>query len=69
MSSRFIDRLIDFVQAEFGISNAEIGVALHHDDCATQFPMILWQYGFITVEQLDTLFDWLEHATGRFVDG
>ncbi|MBF2079779.1 MAG: DUF2949 domain-containing protein [Synechococcales cyanobacterium T60_A2020_003] len=50
MSSRFINRLIDFVQAEFGLSNDEIGVVLHYDDCATQFPMILWQYGFITVE-------------------
>ena len=25
-----------------------------------QLPMVLWQYGLITREQLDLLFDWLE---------
>lgn len=25
-----------------------------------QLPMVLWQYGLITLEQLELLFDWLE---------
>ena len=25
-------------------------------------PMILWQYGFVTLEELDRIFDWLETA-------
>jgi hypothetical protein len=25
-------------------------------------PMILWQYGLVTLEQLDRIFDWLETA-------
>jgi hypothetical protein len=25
-------------------------------------PMVLWQYGLVTLEQLDQIFDWLETA-------
>jgi len=25
-------------------------------------PMLLWQYGLVTIEQLDRIFDWLETA-------
>jgi len=25
-------------------------------------PMVLWQYGLITIEQLDQVFDWMEKA-------
>jgi hypothetical protein len=27
-----------------------------------EVPMILWQYGLVTLEQLDRIFDWLETA-------
>lgn len=56
----FITRLVSFVQAEFGVSDAEVDTALHHRDGLIQLPIILWQYGFITLVQLDCLFDWLE---------
>jgi hypothetical protein len=55
-----ITKLVNFVQAEFGVSNAEVDTALHHHDGLVQLPIILWQYGFITLDQLDRLFAWLE---------
>jgi dTDP-4-dehydrorhamnose 3,5-epimerase-like enzyme len=69
MNRPLITQVIDFVQQEFGISRAEVITALHHDESASQFPLILWQYGFITVQQLDRLFEWLEGARLRSIDG
>ncbi|MBW4481024.1 MAG: DUF2949 domain-containing protein [Tildeniella torsiva UHER 1998/13D] len=64
-----LSRLVSFVQTEFGVSNEEVATAFHHHDSATQLPMILWQYGFITTAQLDTLFAWLERARFRSIKG
>jgi hypothetical protein len=69
MTSTLINTLVSFVQTEFGVSNDELATAFHHDDAATQLPMILWQYGFITVTQLDLLFAWLERARFRSIEG
>lgn len=69
MTSPLLSRLVSFVQTEFGVSNEEVATAFHHHDSATQLPMILWQYGFITTPQLDVLFAWLERARFRSVEG
>jgi hypothetical protein len=34
----------------------------HQPDAPNLLPMILWQYGLVTLEQLDRIFDWLETA-------
>lgn len=69
MSGNLINQLVNFVQREFGVSCAEVITALHHDEADSQLPLILWQYGFITAQQLDRLFDWLEGARLRSIDG
>ena len=56
-------QLINFLQRELAIPNAAIATALRQSDRdASQLPMILWQYGLVSLEQLDQIFDWL--ATG-----
>lgn len=56
-------RLIQFLQEELAIPSAAIAIALrHHEQNPSQLPMILWQYGLVTLEQLDQIFDWLETA-------
>ncbi len=63
MSPSTYSRLINFLQEELAISPACIGVALRHSEQDPgPLPMILWQYGLITLEQLDLVFDWLETA-------
>lgn len=53
-------RLIDFLQHELLISEAAIALALSRCTLHTDpFPMILWQYGFISLDQLNQIFDWL----------
>lgn len=54
-------RFIHFLQEELAISSASIAVALRHrDQDPGPLPMILWQYGLVTLEQLDQIYDWLE---------
>ncbi|MCY7382819.1 MAG: DUF2949 domain-containing protein, partial [Microcoleus sp. CAN_BIN18] len=46
--------LIDYLRGELAISNSAIAIALRHgEQDASQLPMILWQYGLVTLEQLN----------------
>ena len=53
--------LVRFLQDDLAIPPASIDLAVrHHAEPANLLPMILWQYGLVTLEQLDLIFDWLE---------
>jgi hypothetical protein len=55
--------LIRFLQDELAISTASIQVALKHSEQDPgPLPMILWQYGLVTLEQLEQIYDWMEMA-------
>ena len=56
-------RLTKFLLEELAIPTAAIDLAVRHRE-QTPFllPMILWQYGLVSLEQLDRIFDWLETA-------
>lgn len=63
MKSSLKARLIRFLQEELAIPSASIAVALRHEEqTPSLLPMVLWQYGLVTLEQLDKIFDWLETA-------
>ncbi len=52
---------IDFLQFELGIPSKYIETALRHPEPhPSLLPMILWQYGLITLSQLGQFFDWME---------
>jgi len=55
--------IYSFSPEDLAISAASIAVALRHQGARSgPLPMILWQYGLITLEQLDKIYDWLETA-------
>jgi hypothetical protein len=55
------DNLIQFLQQDLGVSVAQIELAQRHiQETPDQLPMILWQYGLISLGQLDQIFDWPE---------
>ena len=64
MKSSMKLRLIRFLREELRIPADSIKVALRHhqEPIPSLLPMVLWQYGLITLEQLDKIFDWLETA-------
>lgn len=54
-------QLIDFLQQELALSASSIAIALRHREYAHgPLPMILWQYGLVSLEQLEQIFDWLQ---------
>lgn len=63
MTPATYEKFIRFLQDELAISQSSIVIALRHSQSDPgPLPMILWQYGLITLEQLDRIFDWLETA-------
>lgn len=63
MKSTLLQKLICFLRDELAIPSTSIDLAVrHHPETANLLPMILWQYGLVTLEQLDRIFDWLETA-------
>lgn len=55
-------QLIHFLQTELAIPASAIAIGLRHadDQLPNLLPMVLWQYGLITLEQLDQVFEWME---------
>ncbi len=61
MSSGTQSRLVRFLQEELALSTSSIAIALRHiEQDPGPLPIILLQYGLITLEQLDRIYDWLE---------
>lgn len=56
-------QLIHFLQEELAVPAAAIALALRrHEAESSWLPIILWQYGLITLQQLNQVFDWMESA-------
>ena len=61
MNSKGLLGLIGFLRDELAIPSTSIDLAVRHQpDALNLLPMVLWQYGLVTLEQLDRIFDWLE---------
>lgn len=60
MESMMQTQLIQFLREELKIPDAWIALAQRQPEDQNLLPMILWQYGLLTLEQLDRVFDWLE---------
>lgn len=61
MTPTTYNRFLRFLQEELAISTDSIAMAQRHrEQNLGPLPMILWQYGLITLEQLDRIYDWLE---------
>lgn len=56
-------KLVQFLREELLLPDASIAIAQKHSEQNQgPMPMILWQYGLVTLEQLDQIYDWLETA-------
>jgi hypothetical protein len=56
-------RFVHFLKDELALPNDSIAIAQRYSEQNTgPLPMILWQYGLVTLDQLDRIFDWLESA-------
>jgi hypothetical protein len=56
-------KLLSFLRDELALSTAAIDMAMRRrEQDQGPLPMILWKYGFVTLEQLDQIYDWLKTA-------
>lgn len=60
MSGVTRERLIDFLQTELAVPDAAIAFAKRQgEQDPNLLPLTLWQYGLVTLDQLNQIFDWL----------
>ncbi|MGD1899827.1 MAG: DUF2949 domain-containing protein [Phormidesmis sp.] len=56
-------RLVRFLQDELSVPQSSIKRALQHcKQDPAPLPMVLWQQGVLTLQQLERIFDWMEVA-------
>jgi Protein of unknown function (DUF2949) len=61
ITSTHLTKLIRFLQDDLAISASSMAIALKQaEHNPGPLPMILWQYGLVTIEQLDRIYDWME---------
>jgi Protein of unknown function (DUF2949) len=55
--------LIHFLRDELSLPSASISLALQHSKhTPSLMPMVLWQYGLVSLSELNDIFDWLENC-------
>jgi Protein of unknown function (DUF2949) len=60
---RFSPRLLRFLRQDLAIPTADLRLALRYSEhTPSLLPMVLWQYGLVTLNQLNQIFDWLEQS-------
>ncbi|MEL6381850.1 MAG: DUF2949 domain-containing protein [Cyanobacteria bacterium J06626_18] len=53
--------LVTFLTRELGVPAKAIALGLKKSAATPNLlPVVLWQYGFVTIHQLNQIFDWLE---------
>ena len=63
MKSPLLTKLIRFLQEELAIPAESINLVLRQEESMPNLlAMMLWQYGLVTLEQLDQILNWLEAA-------
>lgn len=64
MSSQLATQFMDYLHRDLNVSEEAIDVASRQSVFSlNQFPIVLWQLGFVSLEQLDNIFDWLEASS------
>ncbi len=65
MSHITYSKFLNFLRDELSIPGESISVMERHwakTSAHSPLPMVLWQYGLVTLDQLDRIYDWLETA-------
>ncbi|MFM2303915.1 MAG: hypothetical protein RLZZ135_1325 [Cyanobacteriota bacterium] len=61
MASTHFTKLVSFLQDDLAISSASLAIVLKQaEHNPGPLPMILWQYGLVTIEQLELIYDWID---------
>lgn len=54
-------RFLHYLTQDLGLSEAALALATRQQQpTTTELPIVLWNYGLITLEQVGQIFDWME---------
>jgi hypothetical protein len=54
---------IQYLQGDLGLSDAAIASVTRTQQLTiTELPIMLWNYGLISLKQLENIFDWIERS-------
>jgi hypothetical protein len=60
----YYQNLLNFLRQDLSLPADSLAIAertaCNTVDSSNNLPIILWQYGLISLEELDRIFDWLE---------
>ena len=60
MKPTMYTNFVKFLKEELSLSNDSIDTVQRAvEENPAPIPMVLWQYGLITLEELDRIYDWL----------
>ncbi len=63
MERKRFAHFLRFLRQELAIPTADLRLALRQaEPMSNLLPMVLWQYGLVTLNQLNQIFDWLEQS-------
>ncbi len=64
MKPAMYKNFVKFLKEELSLSTDSINIVQRAvEDQPAPIPMILWQYGLVTLEELDRIYDWLHSKT------
>jgi hypothetical protein len=64
MKPAMYTKFVKFLKEELSLSSDSIDIVQRAvEDHPVPIPMILWQYGLVTLEELDRIYDWLHSKT------
>lgn len=60
----YYQKLLNFLRYDLSLPDDSLAIAERtvskNLESSNHLPIVLWQYGLITLEELDRIFDWLE---------
>lgn len=60
-TSIYFAKLIHFLQEDIAVPESSMAIVFKQiEHNPGPLPMILWQYGLVTIEQLNRIYDWIE---------
>jgi hypothetical protein len=61
MSKHDIPKVVNFLRQDLSVPDESVRLALKQSQSDYgSLPIVLWQYGLVSLQQLDRLYDWFE---------
>jgi hypothetical protein len=61
MSQNYLPQFVNFLRQNLNLSDDSVQLALKQSQSGRgSLPIVLWQYGLVSLAELDQIYDWFE---------